>query len=95
MSSVWMVGSVVIAVITIGLAGVLFGLYRKIYTQTQSRFGLALLVFAGAFVLQSSLTVYSYLSMMPLIPEAMTPYLFATGLCEGTGLSAAVWTASR
>jgi hypothetical protein len=95
MSDLWMTASVVVAIVTIGLAGVLFALYRRIYAQVQTNFGLALLVFAGAFVVQSSLTVYSYIAMMPLIPASMTPYMFVTGLCEGTGLSAVLWTASR
>ena len=90
-----MEASVVVAMATIALAGVLFGLYRKVYTQTRSRFGLALLVFAAAFVFQGGLTVYSYLTMLPLIPETMAPFLFAIGVCEATGLSAVVWTASR
>jgi multisubunit Na+/H+ antiporter MnhB subunit len=95
MSTIWMTASVVVAMATIGIAGLLFALYRRIYTQRKTSFGLALLVFAGAFVIQSSLTVYSYLVMMPLIPESLMPYLFVTGLCEGTGLTAVVWTASR
>jgi hypothetical protein len=95
MSDLWMTASVVVAIVTIALAAVLLALYRTIYSQTKTSFGLALLVFAGAFVLQSSLTVYSYLAMLPLIPASMSPYLFAIGLCEGTGLSAVLWTASR
>jgi hypothetical protein len=87
--------SVVLGIISIGLAIVLFALYRRLYAQTKSGFGLALLVFAAAFVVQSGLTVYSYLSAMPLIPGSFAPFLFAIGLCEATGLGAVVWTASR
>jgi hypothetical protein len=94
-SAILMEASVVLAVITIGLAGTLFALYRKIYAQTPTSFGLALIVFAVAFVLQSGLTVYSYLTMMPLIPDTMTPFLFGIGLCEVAGLSAVTWTAAR
>lgn len=95
MSAIWMDASVVVAVATIALAGLLFALYRKVYAQTRTRFGLALLVFAAAFVLQSALTLYSYVAMMPLIPESIAPFLFAIGMCEVTGLSAVAWTASR
>lgn len=95
MSALWMEASVVVALVTIGLAGVLFALYRRIYAKSKTSFGLALLVFAGAFVVQSSLTVYSYLAMTPLISESLTPFLFAAGVCEATGLSAMAWTASR
>jgi hypothetical protein len=87
--------SVVLGGVSIGLAGVLFALYRRVYASTHTGFGLALLVFAGAFVAQSALTVYSYLATMPLIPPSFAPFLFGIGLCEATGLGAAAWTAIR
>lgn len=90
-----MEASVVLGVISIALAAVLFALYRRLYTHTQTGFGLALLIFAAAFVVQSALTVYSYLNSMPIIPDSFAPFLFAIGLCEATGLGAVVWTASR
>lgn len=95
MSGVLMEASVALGIVSIGLAGMLFVLYRRLYTDTRTGFGLALLVFAGAFVVQSALTVYSYLTTMPLIPDSFAPFLFGIGLCEATGLGAAVWTASR
>jgi hypothetical protein len=95
MSNLLMEGSVVVGLISIGLAGVLFALYRRLYRSTRTGFGLALLVFAGAFVAQSALTVYSYLATMPLIPDAFAPFLFGIGLCEATGLGAVVWTAAH
>jgi hypothetical protein len=92
----WMMeASVALGLVSIVLAGALFVLYRRLYAHTQTGFGVALLVFAGAFVVQSGLTVYSYLAAMPLIPGSFAPFLFATGLCEATGLAAIVWTASR
>ena len=92
----WMMdASVVVGLVSIGLAGALFVLYRRLYAQTRTGFGLALLVFAGAFVVQSGLTVYSYLAAMPVIPDAFAPFLFAIGLCEATGLGAIVWTAAH
>jgi hypothetical protein len=87
--------SVILGVVSIVLAGMLFVLYRKLYAQTRTGFGLALLVFAAAFVIQSGLTVYSYLASMPIIPDSFAPFLFGIGLCETTGLGAVVWTASR
>jgi hypothetical protein len=94
-SDLLMEASVVLGVVSIVLAGVLFSLYRRLYAHTRTAFGLALLVFAGAFVVQSALTVYSYLTTMPLIPGSFAPFLFAIGLCEATGLGAVAWTASR
>jgi hypothetical protein len=87
--------SIVLGVVSIALAGGLFAMYRRIYAQSRSGFGVALLVFAGAFVVQSALTVYSYLTAMPLIPTSFSPFLFMIGACEATGLGAMVWTASR
>jgi hypothetical protein len=88
--SALMEASVVLGIISIVLAGVLFALYRRLYSHTRTEFGLALLVFAGAFVVQSALTVYSYVAAMPVIPDSFAPFLFAIGLCEATGLGAVV-----
>ena len=52
-------------------------------------------MFAGAFVIQSALTVYSDVNAMPLIPDSIAPFLFGIGLCEATGLAAVVWTAAH
>jgi hypothetical protein len=95
MSNLLMEASVALGLVSIVLAGALFVLYRRLYAHTPTGFGVALLVFAGAFVVQSGLTVYSYLATMPIIPDSFAPFLFATGLCEATGLAAIVWTASR
>ncbi|MCI4343212.1 MAG: hypothetical protein L3J92_03730 [Thermoplasmata archaeon] len=95
MSNVLMEASVALGLISIILAGALFALYRRVYANTKTGFGLALLVFAGAFVVQSGLTVYSYLAAMPIIPDSFAPFLFAIGLCEATGLGAVVWTAAH
>ncbi|HEV2317836.1 MAG TPA: hypothetical protein VGV89_09745 [Thermoplasmata archaeon] len=95
MSSALMLASVALGLVSIGLAGILFALYRRLYQSTRTGFGLALLVFAGAFVAQSVLTVYSDLATMPLIPDSFAPFLFGIGLCEATGLGAIVWSASK
>jgi hypothetical protein len=95
MTNLLMDASVALGLVSIVLAVILFALYRRLYTQARSGFALALLVFAGAFVIQSGLTVYSYLNSMPLIPDTFAPFLFGIGLCEATGLGAVVWTASR
>jgi hypothetical protein len=94
-SDLLMEASVALGLISIALAIALFALYRRLYAQSRSGFGLALLVFAGAFVIQSGLVVYSYVASMPLIPDSFAPFLFGIGLCEATGLGAIVWTASR
>ena len=89
-----MEASVALGLVSIVLA-VLFVPNRVMPTPGPWLFGVALLVFAGAFVMQSGLTVYSYLAAMPLIPDSFAPFLFAIGLCEATGLGAVVWTAAH
>jgi hypothetical protein len=93
MTSTWMEASVVIGVANIGLTAVLFGLYRRVYAQTRAAFSLGLLFFAGAFVVQNLLVLYSYWATMPLIPPVMSPYLFSIGATEAAGLGAVLWTA--
>jgi hypothetical protein len=93
MTSSWMEASVVIGIVNIALTAVLFALYRRVYAQTRAAFSLGLLFFAGAFVVQNLLVLYSYLATMPLIPPVMSPYLFSIGITEGAGLGAVLWTA--
>ncbi|MCI4330807.1 MAG: hypothetical protein L3K19_03030 [Thermoplasmata archaeon] len=95
MTGLLMEASILLGLVSIALAVGLFALYRRLYTEAKSPFGLALLVFAGAFIAQSALTVFSDLSAMPIIPDSFVPFLFGIGLCEATGLGAMVWTASR
>ena len=93
MTGLFMGASVVLGVVAIALTIVLFVLYRRIYAQTRAMFSLALLAFAGAFLVQNILVVYSYLATMPLIPDSLSPFLFGIGASEVAGLSAICWTA--
>ncbi len=90
-----MEASLIVGVVNIGLTGVLFLLYRRVYAQTKATFTFALILFAGAFLLQNVLVVYSYLATMPLIPEPLSPYLFGIGATEAVGLGAIASTAWR
>ena len=95
MTSAWMEASVLLGVANIGLTVALFALYRRVYARTRAAFSLGLVFFAGAFVVQNLIVLYSYLTTMPLIPAVMSPYLFAIGITECAGLSAILWTALR
>jgi hypothetical protein len=95
MTSGWMEASVVVGAVNITLTIVLFALYRRVYAQTRAAFSLGLLLFAGAFVVQNLLVLYSYLATMPIIPAPMSPYLFSIAISEAVGLTAIVWTALR
>ena len=88
-----MEASLTVGVVNIALTGILFAVYRQIYARTKATFSLALIAFAGAFLLQNLLVVYSYLATMPLIPEPLSPYLFGIGASEAAGLLAIAWTA--
>jgi len=54
-----------------------------------------LIFFALAFLLENGLVVYSYGSMMDLVPDALAPFLLVVGLLEAAALGAMLWTASR
>ena len=95
MTSGFMEASLAVGVLNIGLTGILFVVYRRVYDQTKASFSLALIAFAGAFLLQNLLVVYSYLATMPLIPDALSPFLFGIGAFEAAGLGAIAWTALR
>lgn len=90
-----MLGSIAVGAANAALAALLLGVYGGTYRGTKAPFTLALLVFAAAFLLHNVLVVYSYAMMMPVIPEAVTPYLFGIGLLEAGGLGAILWTATR
>ena len=50
---------------------------------------------SGAFLAQNLLVMYSFGSMMAIVPSAMDPYLFGIGTLEAIGLAAMLWTATR
>ena len=95
MADVLMLGSIVVGVANIVLAGLLLFVYGNTWRGTKAPFTLSLLIFAAAFLVHNLLVVYAYLSMMPIVPEAMNPYLFGIGSFEAVGLGAMVWTATQ
>jgi hypothetical protein len=95
MSDPLMLGSILVAIVNIGLSVVLILLYGRIYAKTKAPFTLGLLSFAVAFLLQNGLVAYSFGTMIALIPDALAPYLLGIGLLEAIGLVAVIWTATR
>jgi hypothetical protein len=87
--------SVIVGAVNMLLAGILLVVYRGVYERTKAPFTLALLLFATAFLAQNAVLVYSFVTMMALVPTALDPYLLAIGIFEALGLGAMVWTASR
>ncbi len=95
MAETLMVGSIVVGVANAALALILLALYSRTLRSTKAPFTVALVVFAAAFLLHNLLVVYSYVTMMPIVPYAMMPYLFGIAVLEAGGLGAMVWTATR
>jgi len=95
MPSGLMVGSLIVGSANILLAATLLSVYRGIYARTKAPFSLALILFAGAFLAQNLLTVYSLATMMELVPGTLDPYLLGVGALEAIGLVAMLWTATR
>jgi hypothetical protein len=90
-----MTASILVGALNAALAAALLAVYRGVYARTKASFTLALLLFAGAFLAQNVLVVYSFMSMMAIVPSDLEPYLLAIGVFEALGLGAMLWTASR
>lgn len=90
-----MIASIVVGFVNMLLAAVLLVTYRSVYARTKAPFTAALLLFAAAFLAQNALVVYSFVTMMAIVPGALDPYLLAIGIFEALGLGAMLWTASR
>src|SRR3989337_581070 len=95
MADVFMTGSIVIGIANVVLSLALLVVYGRVYGHARSTFALALLLFAGAFLAHNALVVYSYATMMPLVPEAMGPYILGMAVLAAAGLGAMAWTADR
>jgi len=90
-----MIASILVGGVNVVLASILLVVYRGVYTRTKAPFTLALLLFAIAFLVQNALVVYSFATMMSLVPAALDPYLLAIGALEALGLGAMLWSATR
>ena len=90
-----MIASILVGVLNIILASGLLIVYRGVYARTKAPFTLALFLFATAFLAHNALTVYSFVTMMSLVPSALDPYLLAIGAFEALGLGAMLWSATR
>ena len=95
MAEILMVGSIVAGIANAILAAVLLASYGHTFRSTKAPFTVALLIFAAAFLLHNLLMIYSYTTMMPLVPYEMMPYLFGIAVLEAGGLGAMVWTATQ
>lgn len=90
-----MIASIAVGAVNAVLAGILLVVYGGVFARTKAPFTLALLVFAAAFLAQNALIVYSFVTMMSVVPSALDPYLLGIGILEALGLGAMLWTATR
>ena len=90
-----MTASIVVGALNVLLSATLLIVYRGVYARTRAPFTLALLLFATAFLAQNVLVVYSFITMMAIVPNALDPYLLGIGVFEALGLGAMLFTATR
>ena len=90
-----MTASIVVGALNVLLSATLLIVYRGVYARTRAPFTLALLLFATAFLAQNVLVVYSFITMMAMVPNALDPYLLGIGVFEALGLGAMLFTATR
>ena len=90
-----MTASILVGAVNVVLATILLVVYRGVYARTKAPFSLALLLFAAAFLAQNALVLYSFVTMMSIVPNALDPYLLGIGAFEALGLGAMLWTATR
>jgi hypothetical protein len=83
---VWM-GTInaVINMINLGLLGALIFTFAKIYRNSRANFTLGLIFFCGLLMINSIISVYSYITMSMLFSDQLVPYLLAISIAEMAG----------
>ena len=76
-----------INVLNLGLLGLLVSIFVRIYRSSKANFILGLIFFSGLLMINSIISVYSYITMAQLFSGTLTPYLLAISLAELAGLS--------
>lgn len=83
--------SLVNVLLLIGLLAVYGNSFRKI----RARFTLGLLFFAGLFLVQNLIAVYSYAAMFMYFAAGAGPLVLAITLVQTTGLAVLFWLSVR
>lgn len=83
---VWM-GTInaVINMINLGLLSALVFTFVKIYRNSRANFTLGLILFCGLLMINSIISVYSYITMSMLFSDQLVPYLLAISIAEMAG----------
>ncbi len=80
------------AAANLALIGLLLFIYGTSYQKIRTSFTLGLMVFAALFLIQNSVTLYSYLTMMPLYAAGLELHVALFTLAQTVGLGALVVT---
>ena len=76
-----------INVVNLGLLGALIFTFAKIYRTSRANFPLGLIFFCGLLMINSIISVYSYITMSMLFSDLLVPYLLAISIAEMAGLA--------
>ena len=88
----WMNVAAVFAFVNVALVLVLFGLYFQSWRRVHSRLSIALMTFAGFFLIQSFVIIVFWFILYGLVPAAQdivtaaAPYLTAINVLESIAL---------
>jgi hypothetical protein len=85
---VWM-GTInaLINVVNLGLLGALIFTFAKIYRTSRTNFTLGLIFFCSLLMINSIISVYSYITMSMLFSDLLVPYLLAISIAEMAGFA--------
>jgi hypothetical protein len=85
---IWM-GTInaLINMVNLGLLGALIFTFAKIYQTSRANFTLGLIFFCSLLLLNTIISVYSYITMSMLFSDLLVPYLLAVSIAEMAGLA--------
>jgi hypothetical protein len=83
---VWM-GTInaLINMVNLGLLGALVFIFAKIYRNSRANFTLGLIFFCSLLMINSIISVYSYITMSMLFSDVLVPYLLTISIAEMAG----------
>lgn len=84
---IWMGVNALINVINLGLLCSIVLVFVKIYRNSKANFTLGLIFFSSLLMINSIISVYSYVTMSMLFSDLLTPYLLAISIAEMAGFS--------
>ncbi|MFQ5553428.1 MAG: hypothetical protein ACE5EW_06890 [Thermoplasmata archaeon] len=93
--STLMYASVVGAAANLLIVGALLYVYGSSYQKMRTSFTLGLLVFAGLFLLQNAITLFSFITMMPIYAAGVDLQVALFTWVQTVGLGALVVTTWR